>query len=136
MKTKRNHNHGSLPAAVGTGTLVTLIALVLGCMLFTTLVISGNAGEGIIPKAIFMLLLSSAFLGSLITAVSCEKTKIVAAGIYVACILFILCGMNIIMFGGTFQSGLPKVLSVLLGAVLGYFAACKPRKKRGKIKSR
>lgn len=136
MKTKRHNNARSLPLTIGRGMLATIICLALGCMLITTITISGSIEEGGVNNAVSVLTPLAALAGSFITVRSSDKHKIIAAAIYLACVLFILSSFNILMFEGEFQSSMGKGLLIFLGTIGGCLAATKPQRRKRKIKSR
>ena len=120
----------SLPAGIGTGTVIAVLLSLLGAVLVAWLLNAGQMSETGIGYGAMVILLVSAAAGSWIAMMTVKHNRL-AVGMTTGLVyLALLLGVTAICFGGQYQGVVPTVLLVLGGSMASVLIANRPTGNR------
>ena len=113
-----------------------VVSLLLGAMLFTTLLISGTVGTENIDVGTSLILFATIGIASLLIKSRVGEGRAGIISILIAALVLILLILNVIITGGRFQGLLMKLIMMLLGGAVMIVERKGNIKKRKKRKNR
>lgn len=134
MAKGRKTEVGSIPAGVGMGLLIAVIASLLSAGAFSALIQNGTVQEDVSGIWAIVTLAISALLGCLLAARSVGQKYAVISAVTAGAFGFILLGCGILFFNEPFHGLGRNLLSVLVGGATASVFSLRKSDKRRKVK--
>lgn len=108
----------SIPKGIATGTLCSMIIVILLSMIFAKLIATGRMAESKLGYGIMIILFLASFAGSLISISYTKRRILYVAIIFCVTFIILLSLLTTLLFGGRLEGILPSSMIVFAGGIM------------------
>lgn len=114
MSKKEYRNTMSIPAAVGVGTVISTIVMLIGAIVITLLISNELISDQSMDYGVLALTMLSAILGCSVSNVVAKRRLLIVSVCTAVTFLLVLISITAIFYGGQY-SAIPVMAQVILG---------------------